>query len=301
MRNYIIGLCSLIGILFLIAFITRTPVDPPPPPPVDSTSVGILSSDTSEDTTWPSDLEIPLTNKSLPEQILVREGFTISYNKSTKCANWVAWHYTRDKDNGEFKRQLYYDENGNIIGIGPVTPEICRNSYIVDLEVPKPRQELNDYYDSKYENLSHGHLCPAADCKWSKKAMNQSFLLTNMCPQNEQLNGGDWEGLEKRCRGWARNYGDIYIVCGPIFYEPIKTMGDNCVGVPNEFFKVVLCLNKSPKALGFIFPNEGTHHNLEYYIRTVDEVENNTGFDFFHNLPDDIEDNVEKTSNLKVW
>ena len=80
-----------------------------------------------------------------------------------------------------------------------------------------------------------------------------------------------------------------------------KTMGRNKVGVPDAFFKVVLCLDKSPKALGFIFPNNGTHHNLEDYLLSVDEVEIVSGFDFFYNVSDNIEDVVEANSNLKQW
>jgi endonuclease G len=132
--------------------------------------------------------------------------------------------------------------------------------------------------------------------------MNQSFLLTNMCPQDRDLNMGDWEGLERRCRGWAKHYGEIYIVAGPIFYNGVtKSMGANKVGVPDAFFKVVLCLEKEPKAIGFIFPNNAIHHELEQYVKTVDEVEEITGFDFFHNLPDETESKVESYSNLKIW
>ena len=78
-------------------------------------------------------------------------------------------------------------------------------------------------------------------------------------------------------------------------------MGANKVGVPDAFFKVVLCLQGQPKAIGFIFPNIGTHHELDEYVVTVDEVEQITGFDFFHNLEDEIENAVEASANLKLW
>ena len=78
-------------------------------------------------------------------------------------------------------------------------------------------------------------------------------------------------------------------------------MGANKVGVPDAFFKVVLCLQGEPKALGFIFPNNAAHHELVDYIKSVDDVEEITGFDFFHNLPDEIESKVEASSNLYEW
>lgn len=228
-----------------------------------------------------SSFELPRMTSSLPEQILSRVGYTTSYNNQTKNANWVAWHLTAEHTDGSWKRD----------GI----------PYMVDEDVNGTRQELEDWDDLDME-LDHGHMCPAGDNKWSEKAMSETFLLTNMCPQNSALNRGDWEKLESRCRGWAKHYGEIYIACGPIFYSrDYKTIGDNKVGVPDAFFKVVLRMGKKPAALGFIYPNEGTHHPMDYYVLTVDEVEEKTGIDFFYNLPDDIEDDVESHSEFKKW
>lgn len=226
-------------------------------------------------------IEIPQAASVFPEQILVRKGYITSYNKETKCPNWVAWHLTKEHTDGRWRRD----------GI----------SYIVDKDVKGPRQELEDWYNNKLP-VDHGHMCPAGDNKWDKEAMIQTFLLTNMCPQNSALNNGDWRILEERCRGWARHYGDIYIVCGPIFYSSnYITIGGNKVGVPDAFYKVVLCVSKKPKALGFVFPNVDETHRLNHYVRSVDEVEEITGFDFFYNLPDDIENVVESASNLNDW
>jgi len=249
-------------------------------------------------------MEIPKAEKSFPEQILVRYAYTTSYNKLTKCPNWVAWHLTRDRCDGPYSRKgvPYYDDNNKVYGIGFVTQETSRGDYLVDTEVPSPRQEFSDWADKSIPNNSHGHICPAADCKWSKEAMNQSFLLTNMCPQDMTLNGGDWEKLENKCRNWAKKYGDVFIVAGPVFYNGIRrTMGDNKVGVPDAFYKVVLCLQGEPKAIGFIYPNTDVHHEMKEYVKSVDEVEKITGINFFHNLQDDIENKIESESNLNIW
>lgn len=220
-----------------------------------------------------------LVNK--PEQILQRVGYLLSYNSNTRNANWVAWHLTKEHTLGSWSRD----------GI----------PYMVDEDVKGPRQELEDWYGHSLP-IDHGHLCPAGDCKWSREAMEQSFLLTNMCPQNSNLNRGGWENLESRCRGWARHYGDVYIVAGPIFYlNEYKTIGNNKVGVPDAFFKVVLCMTEKPKALGFIYPNDSCNHQIEHYILAVDEVEQITNIDFFYNLPDDLEMKVESEANIKEW
>lgn len=222
---------------------------------------------------------LPYLKSNKSSQILHRIGYVTSYNSKTKNANWVAWCLTKEHTEGPYKRD----------GI----------PYMVDEDVNGPRQELEDWQGHDLA-IDHGHLCPAGDNKWDKEAMEQTFLLTNMCPQNSELNRGDWEYLEKRCRGWARHYGEIYIVAGPIFYtNNYKTIG-NRVGVPDAFFKVILCMKK-PKALGFVYPNIGDHHELGYYVKSVAEVETLTGIDFFYNLPDSIENVVEAEADIKKW
>ena len=240
--------------------------------------------------------------KETPSQILNRIGYTTSYNCNTKCPNWVAWHLTSGHTDGPFPRKgvPYYSNDGRVEGIGYVTQETCRNGYFMDLEANEPRQQLSDW--TRDYNMSHGHMCPAGDNKWDKAAMNQSFLLTNMCPQDEKLNGGAWKKLEEKCRTWANLYGGIYIVAGPIYNEPIiRTLGEGKIAIPNAFFKVVLCLEGTPKAIGFLYKNDPSSQSIKDCVCSVDSVEELTGFDFFTSLPDDIEDVVESDANLAKW
>lgn len=224
-------------------------------------------------------LEIPAPIKGMPEQILRRTGYTVSYNKETKLPNWVAWHLTPDRCRGKAKRQ--------------------QKEFHEDEEVPTPRATDWDYYNSRFDR---GHMCPAGDNKWSERAMHESFLFTNICPQNPNLNRGDWNEMENMCRKWAKEYGDLYIVCGPMFYNKRhKTIGKNRVTVPEAFFKVVLCMKGTPKAIGFIYKNAAGNRPKGDYVNTVDEVERLTGINFFHSLPDKIENKVEAKANAGDW
>ena len=239
----------------------------------------------------------------IPSQILERLGYITSYNKDTKCPNWVAWYLTKERIDGLFTRKgvPYYDEDGTAIGIGGITPETFRNSYFIDLDAEEPRQEHSDWL-GRPSDIDHGHMCPAGDNKWDKAAMNQSYLLTNMCPQNSSLNSGGWNKLEEKCRKWANRYGDIYIVAGPIFYDGVKnTFGANKIAIPDAFFKVVLCMSGKPKAIGFIYENNSSSQSMFKNCCSVDRVEEITGFDFFSSLPDDVEDTIEETSNINDW
>ena len=223
-------------------------------------------------------VEKPAPLKGKSEIILSRKGYTVSYNKENKIPNWVAWHLTSHHAEGEHKRTGGYQE---------------------DTEVPKPRATKEDYDGTRW---SHGHMCPAADNKWDEKAMMESNLLTNICPQDRGLNSGLWNRIEQDCRKWAKKYGDVYIVCGPVLLNrEHETIGINKVIVPEAFFKVILRLKPKPKAIGFIIRNNEGKKKRDQYINTVDEVERITGMDFFPSLPDEIENKVEAYANIKDW
>lgn len=224
-------------------------------------------------------MEIPAPITSGPEQILRREGYTVSYNSETKLPNWVAWHLTADRLKGKANRK--------------------DTDFTEDDEVEAPRATDNDYYCSRYDR---GHMCPAGDNKWSETAMTQSFLFTNICPQAPSLNRGDWNEMENQCRKWVKEGEDLYIVCGPILYKgKHKTIGRNKVIVPEAFFKVVLSLQGTPKAIGFIYKNADGNRPKGDYVNTVDEVERITGYDFFPSLPDDVEKKVEAEADAAAW
>ena len=195
-----------------------------------------------------------------------------------KCPNWVAWHLPANHADGEWARS---------------------NDYREDYDVPAPRATNEDYRGSSW---SRGHMCPAGDNKWDADAMSETFLLTNMCPQDRNLNSGLWNRVEQDCRRWAQRYHDVYIACGPLYLNrEHEVIGTNKVVVPEAFYKVVLCLQGTPKAIGFIVRNNKGTKKKDEYVNTVDEVERITGIDFFPALPDSIEDKVEAYSNINDW
>lgn len=223
-------------------------------------------------------VEIPSTKYSDYYIILERKAYTVSYNTITRNPNWVAWHLTADHSDGLVPRS---------------------NDYREDLNVPSPRATNEDYKNVPW---SRGHMCPAGDNKWDKRAMSETFLLSNMCPQTVSLNTGFWNRLEQSCRIWAKKYGDLFIVCGPVLLnKEHETIGLNKVVVPEAFFKVILCLQGKPKAIGFVVRNNDGKKKRDQFVNTVDEVERITGIDFFPALPDSIENTVESYANLEEW
>ena len=227
----------------------------------------------------PIDLTKQRVGRGVSEKLLTRKAYVTSYNKQTKCPNWVAWTLTKEHTYGSIQRE--------------------NERFEEDTDVAAPRATFQDFYNSRYDR---GHMCPAGDNKWDEEAMTQSFLLTNICPQNHGLNKEDWNDLEIQCRTWARRYGELTIVCGPLFEdENPRQIGRNHVTVPSGFFKVVCRMQPKPAAVGFIFTNDGHRQPWRQQAVSVDDVEQRTGFNFFHMLPDDVEDAVEAVSTLDEW
>lgn len=219
------------------------------------------------------------TASGTPEILLQRTGYLVSYNPNTRIANWVAWKLTPER---------LKETTGRT------------NNFLPDPDLPSSKAVTTQDY--KGSGWDRGHLCPAGDNKWDRKAMTESFYMTNICPQHHNLNRGDWNELEQKCRKWVKKDSCLYIVAGPIFYDrKPRTIGEHRVAVPDAFFKVILSLHKKPKAIGFIYKNNEGNNPLDAYTNTVDEVERITGIDFFPALPDYVERTVEASYDLKEW
>ena len=236
-----------------------------------------LKSTTAVITPADDGIEIPVTAKGTPEQILRKTNYTVSFNAKTNIPNWVAWNITADE---------------------LIERESRSNNFQPDPEIPAHAAVTTEAYTGS--GYDRGHMCPAADNRYHWRAMDESFYMTNMCPQNHNLNAGVWSTLEQQCRRWAETGTTVYVACGPLLKANGKAqyIGDkHQVRVPEAFFKVVLfgLEGRNPQAFGFVFENKAGKKPLTYYARTVDEIEGLTGFDFFASLDDAFEQQIEAT------
>ena len=224
-------------------------------------------------------LEIPTYTRARGHsQQIEHKAYTVDYNEEWRLANWVAYPLTAEHTKGPVERYNKFDAD------------------------PQVKGATAQWWDYKHTTYDRGHLVPAGDMKWDETAMRECFYLSNIAPQDHTFNEGDWNYLENRVRGWANFFGEVYVVCGPIVSKHPETIGENCIAVPDSFFKVVLCdMRGEWNAIGFICPNDPTHHNLSHYCRTVDEVERITGLDFFPLLPDDVEKRIEAEYDKEAW
>ena len=232
--------------------------------------------------TFPARAEIPEweAGKKRKEQIIRHEGYTVSYNSDYRIANWVAYELTSKEAKSK---------------------KATRSNKFVPDPLVKGATALNeDYTRTGYDR---GHLAPAGDMKWSMKAMRESFYLSNICPQDPDLNRGIWKELEEQIRLWASENGSLLVVTGPIITDDLRRLGKNRVGIPKRFFKVVCTQTAGrPEGVGFLFDNRDYGDtSLRSMMIPIDSVESVTGIDFFPSLPDSIERPMEASVNKSCW
>lgn len=217
---------------------------------------------------------------SVPSQLKSYTGFNLSFNKDNHTPNYVSWELTSaeaSSNNAATARNYWVDNS----------LEGC----------------LSTDYAYSSTSMQRGHMCPAADQKWSKAAMDDAAVMANMCPQLASLNEKMWATLEGKERDFAKKYGKIMIVCGPIYSSTdTQYVGAAKARVAGQFFKAFLYNNGSNyQAIAYVF-NHGTNPgNYNDYAMTIDDLEKLTGYDFFSALPDDIETQVESTMNKSFW
>lgn len=167
------------------------------------------------------------------------------------------------------------------------------------------------YTEGNNGNYDRGHQIPSAD-RLNRSANIQTFYGTNMTPQDKDLNSGLWNSLEKQIRDWARNTDTLYVVSGCVTDGSKYYVFDNegkKVTVPVGYYKALLRYDKSGMDgaegyLGLAVYVENRSYreaNLEKYMTmSIDELEKKVGVDFFVNLSDAIENEVEAQRPVDV-
>ena len=211
--------------------------------------------------------------------IVDREGYALGYSEYHEQARWVIYRMTYEEAT---KKAASRNDN-----------------FREDPQIPTGSATLADYRNS---GKDRGHLAPAADMSHSEKTMDESFYMSNMSPQEPDFNRGIWKDLESQVRSFAIAEKDVYVVTGPILPETKSiTIGPNKVTVPQYYYKVVWDRTPPEKMIGFILPNAGSSKSLQSFAVTVDAVEKETGLDFFSEIPQPQQEQLEGTLTIDAW
>lgn len=215
--------------------------------------------------------------------LATRSALVSSYDRRLRNPHWVVEHITPTslaQREGDRKHSVFAEDDS----------------------VPAPfRAKLKDYFRSGYDR---GHQVPAADCKWSQRAMDDTFYLSNMCPQvGEGFNRDYWAHFEDFCRRLTDRYPSVRIVTGPLYlprrdpadgkwYTKYEMIGNPpSVAVPTHFYKVIFAEDGRAGgnvALGaFVLPNAPIPNQkpITDFEVPLEAVERASGLEFAGNLP----------------
>ena len=211
-------------------------------------------------------------------QIVHHDGYSLSYSETHEQAEWVAYELKKSHLSSTNHKRPYFE---------------------IDKTVKTGAASWRNYKNSGYDR---GHLCPAGDRRYTKEAHDETFLTSNISPQEHRFNAGIWNTLEQKVRYWARKYDGIFVVTGGVLKGEMNTIGTEDVSVPNQFYKVLIDNNTgNTKIIAFLMPHKKSSKPLYEFVVSVDEVEALTGIDFFPELEDVLEDKLEASSSYKGW
>ncbi|KAK1598616.1 DNA/RNA non-specific endonuclease [Colletotrichum navitas] len=211
-----------------------------------------------------------------------RPALISSYDRRTRNPHWVIEHITP-------------------ASLAQRSGDRKNSAFVEDTSIPEKFQaKLKDYFRSGYDR---GHQVPAADCKWSQKAMDDTFYLSNMCPQvGDGFNRDYWAHFEDFCRRLTTRYPSVRIVTGPLYlpkrdpvdgkwYTKYEVIGNPPnVAVPTHFYKVIFA--EDGKAGGnvaigaFVMPNAPIPNDkpLSDFEMPLEAVERAAGVEFASKL-----------------
>ncbi|NOG54909.1 MAG: hypothetical protein HND57_11380 [Planctomycetes bacterium] len=253
----------------------------------------------------------PLAAYGLPE---LAAGFTQPPTTLVQRDGWVALHSDLDRIPLWVCQRLDSTDT-----VGDADRDSC--SWHSDPQLGDgPTATDPDYTHSGY---ARGHMAPANDYSFSQTETCETFFFTNCCPQIQNgFNSGIWSSLEADCQDAAEARGSVFIITGPIFYDPVDdesaaeydaaydddiveyyVIGTNMVAVPTYYYKIVIDATdeESPSAIGFVLENRRYVKSVDgprfqaKHTRSIRWIEQRTGLDFMPLLdevgvdPDDFE------------
>lgn len=231
---------------------------------------------------------------SMPKDELVNhEAMTLAYAPEYKQARWVAHIILPDVMQGTVFRT---------------------NDFRVDPKVKSGTAEERDFFiktlkaDSSFAydafGYDRGHLAPSADFRWSKTALSESYLYSNISPQLAEFNRGGWGDLEDAIRGYVYSHptSELYVVTGPILKPglPVIERSIHKIPIPEQFFKIVIDPQRQ-KGIAFLMPNAAINSPLKTYATSIDKIEALTGFNFFNKLPAAEQERMESMTDATEW
>lgn len=214
--------------------------------------------------------------------VLRNQGYMLEYSESLKNPLWVTYQ-VGDKKYKSGKRPSSFSKDWRSIA------SVSHDNYT-------------------HSGYDRGHMAPnyVIASRYGRTAQLETFLMTNISPQKPNLNQKSWQRLEELvANDFSEWHGPFWVVTGPIFDENPPTLKHSNVPIPKAFYKILIkpsSVDMPPKALAFIFPqNTKGNASLMSLVTTIDDIQQQTGIDFFHKLDDEMETRLESNITPEAW
>ena len=234
----------------------------------------LLVSCTKEESITPDTGEY--TPKTSKGYIINHTYYTLSYSNSDRQSEFAYYYLSPQSINGGQSRT---------------------DDFRIDPKVKSNPISITGYQGSGFDR---GHLCPAADMALNYTSMSETFYMSNMSPMTPAFNRGIWSSVESWVRSSALSNGGLYVATGPILNGSCGVLSGGII-VPCSFYKIAFKGGSNPKIIGFILSNSGSSSPVKSFAVSVDEIERRTGIDFFPQLEDMVENQIEGVVNYGGW
>jgi endonuclease G len=159
--------------------------------------------------------------------------------------------------------------------------------------------------DYTYSRFDRGHMAPnyGIATRYGREAQLETFLMSNVIPQNPVVNRHLWKDLEMRvAKRYGRYFHEVWVITGPVFQGEIKKL-DSGIPVPSAYYKIIVDEhNDELRALAFMVPRYvPPYTRIKTCLVSIDEIEWLTDLDFFPGLPDDVEAELESERATRLW
>ena len=285
--------------LFLLASCGGSDDDPEPiPTPTPNSNPDNVNMNDASKNEYLARLEMPHTKSGSTVVTHTVEGFGVNYSfewdSNLSAQRWTCYTLNKQNmaDNGNSRKSLWGGEDP-----WAFDPDIATSQ-----QQSLTNELSKSYFPYTKDYYEKGHICPSADRLYSKEVNRQTFYMTNILPMVHNFNGGIWNTMEIRIRNWANSADELYVCKGGTIDQEKQILDKTIYNhiVPKYFFTALLHKKGDTyKALGFWVEHLNEDHSndkLGKYVVSIDELEAETGIDFFCNLPDDIETTVEGAS-----
>lgn len=226
---------------------------------------------------WPKQKLITLHRANLLEN----RGYSVGYSEYYKTPVWAAYRVFDVPKMHSGKRPSHFTADARI----------------------KDAVTHNDYTRSGFDR---GHMAPnfAIATRYGRAAQQETFLMSNIIPQAPQINRHIWKDLEmKVARTYGRYFGEVWVITGPIFEARFPERLDSGVAIPDSYYKIIADESgQELRVLAFIMDKDcPPYTRLKSHLVSVDDIEAKTGLDFFSDLPDETEAELEALPAKRLW